>query len=148
MKNFLAGLGIGVGLGVLFAPNSGDATRRKLRERFTGLRDDFGRQDAVQETISAHLAESSGGDTETRLDFPPRKDQARELASTASSDPINTLSREELLNVSGIGPTLAERIIAGRPYSSRRELVGRGILPQSTFEELDRELSRREKRSA
>jgi len=39
MKTFLAGLGIGVGLGVLFAPETGEATRRKLRERFAELVD-------------------------------------------------------------------------------------------------------------
>ena len=41
MKSFLTGLGIGVGLGIVLAPNSGEATRRKVRERFTGLADGF-----------------------------------------------------------------------------------------------------------
>jgi hypothetical protein len=30
-------------------------------------------------------------------------------------------------------PVLADRIISGRPYSSRRDLLERRILPQSTF---------------
>ncbi len=29
MKSFLAGLGIGIGLGILFAPMSGEETQRK-----------------------------------------------------------------------------------------------------------------------
>ncbi len=33
MKSFLAGLGIGIGLGILFAPMSGEETRRDLQER-------------------------------------------------------------------------------------------------------------------
>jgi len=52
MKAFLTGLGIGVGLGVVFAPTSGEATRRKVRERFTGLADDLGRRVDKQKTWS------------------------------------------------------------------------------------------------
>jgi DNA uptake protein ComE-like DNA-binding protein len=50
--------------------------------------------------------------------------------------------------VTGIGPALADKIISGRPYSSRQELQQRGILPQNTFDELDHELTVREKRFA
>jgi gas vesicle protein len=39
MKSFLVGLGIGVGLGVLFAPTSGEQTRSNIRERATDLAD-------------------------------------------------------------------------------------------------------------
>jgi gas vesicle protein len=153
MKTFLAGLGIGVGLGVLFAPESGEATRRKLRDRFTGLIDDLGRQmdkakDVVDETVDNYSERPFGESGDSRTTFPPKKDQGREIRSFASSDLINTITREELLNVNGIGPVLADKIISSRPYSSRQDLIERGILPQSTFEELDRELSRREKRSA
>jgi gas vesicle protein len=37
MKAFLVGLGLGVGLGVLFAPMSGEKTRNTLQERAQGL---------------------------------------------------------------------------------------------------------------
>jgi hypothetical protein len=50
------------------------------------------------------------------------------------------------MNVSGIGPVLADRIISGRPYSSRRDLIERGIVSQSTFEELGREFDERQRR--
>jgi DNA uptake protein ComE-like DNA-binding protein len=153
MKTFLAGLGVGVGLGVLFAPESSEATRRKVRERLTGLVDNLRRQmdkakDVVDKTVAGYHERSSAESGDSQTTFSPKKDQARERRSFASSDPINTLTREELLNVGGIGPVLADKIISGRPYPSRQELVQRGILPQGTFEELDRELSHREKRSA
>ena len=153
MKAFLTGLGIGVGLGVLFAPDRGEASRTKLRERFDRLFRNFGRQvedakAAVDERESILSDPSVGSPELTRNDFSTKGDQAREIRPSTSSDPINTLSREELLNVSGIGPVLADRIISSRPYSSRQEFVERGILPQSTLEELERELVRRERRSA
>ena len=37
MKAFLIGLGMGVGLGILFAPMSGEKTRNTLQERAHGL---------------------------------------------------------------------------------------------------------------
>ncbi len=39
MKSFLVGLGIGIGLGVLFAPTSGERTRSNIRDRANDLAD-------------------------------------------------------------------------------------------------------------
>ena len=39
MKSFLAGLGIGIGLGILFAPMSGEETRSNLSQRANDLAD-------------------------------------------------------------------------------------------------------------
>lgn len=39
MKSFLAGLGIGIGLGILFAPMSGEDARSNLSQRASDLAD-------------------------------------------------------------------------------------------------------------
>lgn len=39
MKSFLAGLGIGIGLGIIFAPMSGEETRNNLQQRAGDLKD-------------------------------------------------------------------------------------------------------------
>jgi gas vesicle protein len=39
MKSFLAGLGIGVGLGLIFAPMTGEDTRSNLSQRASDLAD-------------------------------------------------------------------------------------------------------------
>src|ERR1700716_1605301 len=116
MKSFLTGLGIGVGLGIVFAPSSGEATRRKVSERFTGLADGFRQKvdkakGVVQKTVGAYT-DSSGEAERKQLGTPRKKVQEKEVQAPASSDPINTLSREELLNVNGIGPALAEKILS------------------------------------
>jgi gas vesicle protein len=149
MKAFLAGLGIGIGAGILFAPESGEASRRKLQIRLTEWYDALGRDGDTARNDSALHDEPSGADaTQERTEFPPKKDQAREVSRSGDADFLNTVTREELSNVNGIGPVLADKIISTRPYSSRRELVERGIIPQSVFEELDRELDNRQRRSA
>jgi gas vesicle protein len=58
MKSFLAGLGIGIGLGILFAPMSGEETRSNLSQRASDLADsardvvDQGRE-RLRSTVSA-----------------------------------------------------------------------------------------------
>ena len=62
MKSFLIGLGMGVGLGVLFAPRSGEETRNTLQERATDLANsaretiDQGRE-KIQRGVSAIRSE-------------------------------------------------------------------------------------------
>jgi gas vesicle protein len=57
MKSFLAGLGIGIGLGILFAPMSGEDARENLSQRASDLADsardivDQGRE-RVRSTVS------------------------------------------------------------------------------------------------
>jgi len=58
MKAFLFGLGLGVGLGVLFAPMSGEEARNTLQERAQDLassaRETFEQgRDRVQRTVSS-----------------------------------------------------------------------------------------------
>jgi DNA uptake protein ComE-like DNA-binding protein len=152
MKAFLTGLGIGVGLGVLFAPDSGEATRKKVGQRITDRSESLSRQAENLKTATRGVADR-GSETATNAsgtpsDLPRKKSVDRESASSNIDELINTVGRQELMNVNGIGPVLADKIISGRPYSSRRELLERGILPQSTFDELERELDRQGKRSA
>jgi gas vesicle protein len=92
MKSFLTGLGIGVGLGIVFAPNIGEVTRRKVRERFTGSADDPERQvdkakGVVRETVAAYTEDSSGEVESKQTGSPQKKVQGRELQAPATSDP-------------------------------------------------------------
>jgi DNA uptake protein ComE-like DNA-binding protein len=61
---------------------------------------------------------------------------------------LNSISRDELQAVYGIGPVIADRIIRGRPYRHDREVVERGILSDSVFAQLRRQVLTRHRRQA
>jgi gas vesicle protein len=79
MKSFLAGLGIGIGLGIIFAPMSGEDTRENLSQRAGHLadsaRDLVGQgRDRVRTTVSAirGKAERFAGDVQEATGTEPR----------------------------------------------------------------------------
>ena len=58
---------------------------------------------------------------------------------------INSATTEQLKALPGIGDAYAEKIIKGRPYTSKDELVKKHILPRAAYEQIKYKIIARQK---
>ncbi len=57
-------------------------------------------------------------------------------AASAAPLDINTATADQLKAFPGIGDAYSKRIIDGRPYANKAQLLSRGILPAATYNKI------------
>ncbi len=75
----------------------------------------------------------------------PTASQTRQAAASAGPErsqrlaeqvDINSATPQQLNALPGFGPAYTRRVIAGRPYRLKNQLVTRGVIPQAEYERI------------
>ena len=67
---------------------------------------------------------------------PQRSQPARSVQPAGELLDINTATPQQLNALPGFGPAYTRRVIAGRPYMSKNQLVTRGVLPAAAYQRI------------